>query len=113
MKAYLVDVGILLSEGDMEFNSYNMVYDKSHGYFDEDQFYVIDKQEAIDYVKQYVGDGVNNTYGIISETELDDDITSEDIENGNVSVSGETYSIENVCFNLAKINDKVVEFLNI
>ena len=113
MKAYLVDVGILLSEGDMEFNSYNMVYDKSYGYFNEDLFYVIDKQEAIDYVKQYVVDGVNNTYGIINETELDDDITSEDIENGDVSVIGEACSIENVCFNLAKINDQVVEFLNI
>ena len=35
MKVFLVEVGILLDETDKEFDAYSTVYDKKHGYFDE------------------------------------------------------------------------------
>ena len=35
MKAYLLDEGILLTEKDAKFESYNTVYDKKYGYYEE------------------------------------------------------------------------------
>lgn len=37
---FLIDEGILLEKNDEQFSSYNNVYDKEYGYYDENQFYV-------------------------------------------------------------------------
>ena len=104
MKAYLVDVGVLLSENDDEFESYAIVYDKKYGYYDENQFYLPTEEEAIDFAKVYVKDGVDNTYGVISLTELDDDFDFTDCVFG-----PEHYLLNDVVYSVAKINGKIVE----
>lgn len=102
---FLVDVGVLLSEKDDEFSSYNQVYDKKHGFYDEDQYYSADKNLAIEQVKQYVAQGVENSYGVVSISDTEN--TNQDI--ANLNVSGETYDAASVVYSVAKIDGTLVE----
>ena len=111
MKTYLVDVGVLLTDKDKEFEFYSCVYDHKYGYFDENQYYVSTKEKAIKEVKEYVENGVEGTYGIVNLTNLDN-VTAQDIDDGNVDVSDEKYLIENICVGYAKLNNQIVELFN-
>lgn len=104
MTAYLVDVGILLSKENKEFDFYASVYDKKHGYYDENQFYTRTKKEAIEYVKKYVDDGVETTYGVVSETTLPYDY---DFDNG--EFGPETYHPVDVVYSIAKFDGEIKE----
>lgn len=106
MRAYLLDEGVLLTEKDAEFESYNTVYDKKYGYYDEGQYYIATEDEAIKQAKQYVVDGVENTYAVVSNTTLDDNI---DINDDELCVEDEEYITDNVIYSVAKINGKIVE----
>ena len=106
MTAYLVDVGILLSDDDKEYDNYAIVYDKCHGYYDENQFYTKTKEEAIEYVKDYIKRGVDeiNAYGVVSETNI---IYDYDFENDDIGE--EYYHPADVVYSLAKINGEIKE----
>ena len=104
MTAYLVDVGILLPSDHEEFDCYANVYDKKHGYYDEDQFYTRTKKEAIEYVKKYVDDGVETTYGVVSETTLP---YYYDFDNG--ELGPETYHLVDVVYSIAKVDGEMKE----
>ena len=108
MKVYLVEVGVLLNKDDKEFDYYSTAYDEKHGYYDENQFYQIDYGEALQYVQDYVKNGVNNIYGIISETELDGEFTQKELDN-DVCVEGEFYEVGDVKYSLCKINNDIKE----
>lgn len=108
MKAYLVDVGVLLSKDDREFEYYAVVYDKLHGYYDEGQCYMRTQEEALKYAKEYVQNGVENTYAVISNTVLPDDF---DFDEG--CVEDEEYEAKDVVYSVAKIDGEIVEnFVN-
>ena len=102
-KVYLLDMGVLLQEGNEQFNDYANVYDKKFGYYDELQEYrplneagnVI--REAVDYVKN----GVPNTYAVVSVTELDPEIINS-VENitDEINVEGEGYDKSDVVFSI-------------
>ena len=77
-----------------------------------DAYYVSTKEKAIKEVKEYVENGVEGTYGIVSLTLLDDNITKQDIDDGNVDVSDEYYLETDICVGYAKINNKIVELFN-
>lgn len=62
---YKVEVGVLLSKDNEEYEDYNGVYDKQHGFYDENVSFFTDKDEAVDYAKKYVADGIINTYAIV------------------------------------------------
>lgn len=111
MKAYLVDVGVLLTEKDKEFDFYSCVYDHKYGYYDENQYYVSTKEKAIQEIKEYVENGIETTYGIVSLTTLDDTITKQDIDDGNIDVSNEHYKIKDVCVGYAKLNNQVCRII--
>ncbi len=104
MIAYLVDVGVLLSDEHEEFDSYAIVYDKCHGYYDENQFYTKTREEAIEYVKKYVDNGVDTTYGVVSETNLPLDYNFDSGEFG-----PETYHTVDVVYSIAKIDGEIKE----
>ena len=106
MKAYLVEIGVLLSKNNEAFDSYSSVYDKKYAYYDEDQFYLSTKEEAIKQVQEYVSKGVEHTYGIISKTELDDDI---DFTSDDIPVSDEKYLIDDIIYSIAKFNNQIIE----
>ena len=118
-KVYQYEVGILLDEDDDEYDSYNEVWDKQHGFYNEDWGVELDLESAKEYVQSYVNDGVVNTYAIISEIIVSDeeleDIKENIDENGYVETSDfdMDYSIDNVIYSLYKSNNGIVEnFLN-
>lgn len=106
MRVYLLDEGILLSENDDEFEDYATVYDKKYGYYDEGQCYIKSETEAIENARAYVEAGVENTYAIVSNTTLDDDV---DIDDEELTVDCEEYILDNVIYSVAKINGEIIE----
>lgn len=101
---YLVEVGVLMKDKSEEsYDFYANAYDKKYGYYDEEQMYVVNKDEAIEYVRQYVEDGVDNTYGVVSTTELDAACFDEDGELlEDVTVEDESYAPENIVLSIVK-----------
>lgn len=101
-----LDVGVLLTKDDEEFDGYSQVYDHKYGYYDEYQraYKEKDLAKAIKYAREYVADGVDMTYAVITNqgqinyTKFDED----DIDNF-------TYLLEDVIFSVAKINDEIIE----
>lgn len=104
MNVYLLDVGILLESDDKEFEYYSQVYDKKYGYYDENQYYLKDKQHAIMEAKAYVEAGIDKTYAVISRSVLERVSDLDDVH-----VEGEEYSLENVIYSIAKINGEIIE----
>jgi len=104
MIAYLVDVGVLLSDNNKDFEAYSNVYDKQYGYFDENQYYVKDIADALKRAKEYVNKGVDLTYAVVSETYIP---YNYDFDSGDLGP--ERYRLEAVVYSAAKINDAVVE----
>lgn len=102
MNTYLLEVGVLLTEADDEFESYSSVYNKEYGFYDEDQHYIRKKCKAITEAKEYVNKGVNNSYAILSRSIVPD-------RYGSGPVLKESYSIDDVIYSVAKLNDEIVE----
>ena len=114
-KIYQVEVGILLNKDDEEFWSYNNTFDKQWGYYDENIWFTTSKQLAKRSALQYVKNGVQNTYAIISEVgELPEDMF---IYNGNiVDHDYDDYDcdfisedLEDTIESYAKLNNKIVK----
>lgn len=104
INCYLVEVGVLLGEEDAEFEFYNHVYDKKHGYYDEGQYYVKDLDQAKKEVLDYINDGVEKTYGIILNT-----VMPEDVDLSEADVEDEKYELEDIVFSAVKENGKIRE----
>lgn len=97
---YGYEMGVLLEKSDEEFDFYsqnNKALD--YGFYNEDNGFFLEKdyQENLKYVRNYVEDGVNGTYGIISFQ-------------GRIEIGGEEYndilkgeySIDNMKFDFFK-----------
>ena len=104
---YCLDIGILLSSDEAEYEAYNSVYDKKYGYYDENQiaYREQDLQKAIDYAKEYVNDGVDMTYAIITFQGILD--YEEPFDDG--LVEGFDYQPEDIYYSIAKINGDIIE----
>lgn len=113
-KAYLIEVGVLLTQKDPEWKSYNRVYDKQWGYYDEDQYFTLptgnEKMERLkEEVYSYVRNGMPLTYGIISATMVDDSVTEEQCELRSVSLENEEYKKEDVLFSVMKDANGIIK----
>lgn len=104
---WLADVGVLMTdEKDPSFEMYSDAYDRKYGYYDENQIYFPEKQDAMNYVRDYVAKGVEKTYGIVSETYIpESSIGNEDVSE--LPVEDENYDVKDVVFCLAKIDGNV------
>ena len=71
MDIFMTEVGVLLPRGHLEYDSY-LAWDKQNAYFDENLAFFLTKDEAINFAKQYVDEGVSNTYALVVVDELDD-----------------------------------------
>lgn len=121
---YKVEVGVLLDKNNTEYKYYNDVYDKKNSYFEENTALFLDYNKAKEYAKNYVNDGVDGTYSIISRLHYN----SEDIYgsgndktiyyvmndinyilgNGYVEDIGmfnNLYSVDNIIYSLYKTRD--------
>lgn len=103
MKVFLLDEGVLLSSESDYFDCYNMVYDKKWGYHDEGQCYIKDKETAINDAINYVKEGVEKTYAVITSTIIDDSADLDDCP-----VEDENYDVNDIIFSVAKINGEIV-----
>lgn len=79
MKLYLVDLGILLKADNPEFEAYKVVYDKMHSYYDKNQYFVKDKDKAIEDAKKHVNEAGDDAYAVICECEYDGTFTDAEI----------------------------------
>jgi hypothetical protein len=104
MQAYLVDLGILLDKTDKEFEYYSCVYDHQYGYYDLNQYYVPTLEEATRDVETFVKK-TNDSYGIISVAELNDDFNF-DCELNSVS---ENYLVEDIEWSLSNQKGIITE----
>ena len=102
MRAYLLEVGVLVDK-DYEDGAYGGVYDKKYGYYDEGQIYYRTREKAINEADAYVNAGVDNTYGIVSFTEIPDDF---DFDEG--YVEDESYDPENVLYSIVKKDGNII-----
>lgn len=104
MQLYLVDVGVLLPRNHKEFEFYSTVYDHRYGYYDENQ-YISKYEGTLNDIENYVKNGVEGTYGVLTyQGEFPDDtIIDEDFDLFNCN-----YSIESVVFSLCKKNGELV-----
>lgn len=105
-KFYFVEIGILWeNEETPDTTNPYVVYDGQYGYYDEDQYFVKNFNRAKEEITKYVEDGVNSTYGIISEVigNFDDIISAEGIPN-----LGQ-YNHNAVVYSLRKENNKIIE----
>lgn len=104
---WLAEVGVLMTDkNDPSFKTYSKAYDGKYGYYDENQVYFPEEQAAMNYVRDYVANGVEKTYGVVSVT----CIPESSIGNDNVSelpVEDESYDVKDVVFCLAKIDGNV------
>lgn len=76
---YLLDVGVLLQPCDKEYGCYNTVYGKQFSFYDENQsmFKENELEKAIDEAKQYVTNGICNTYAVITEQPVYTDVVED------------------------------------
>lgn len=113
--AYLVDLGILIFEGEDEFDAYAIAYDKKYGYYDENQYYTLDREAALQDAQDYLDEEISSyidgprRYAVITETWIEDDITQQDIDDGNVPVEDEHYLVEDAIFAKANIDGEQVD----
>lgn len=108
MAVYILDTGVLIPLDDSSAEPYSHVYDNRYGYYDECQQYCASLEDAIEAGCDYVTNGVNNTYAVISvSTETFEDMDISEIEES--PVENEQFSLADVKCSFAKINDKVVE----
>lgn len=124
---YKVEVGVLLDKDNEEYDFY-LYYDKKHSYYEENSVLFLDYNMALEYAKEYVDNGVNGTYSIISKLEYDSrDIYGngkelEDEEMGyvmndinyilgggyveDIGIFNGVYELDNVIYSLYKVRDK-------
>lgn len=117
MKVYQVEVGVLLNENNEDYESYNIVYDKKYGYYNENIWFCKTLEKAKESALEYVKNGVEKTYGVISEIDIDN-------ENVYISLNGNIidkdsgydldsefcdYSLDLVVKSYAKMEKEIIE----
>lgn len=107
-KAYFVEAGILLEPGDREYETYNIVYGGKHAYYDELMDYYPTQEEAENFVKWYVNDGVNKTFGVITEQFVEDDFF-ETYDPDDLGFSDIDFSEQAVISSRVKLNGTIIE----
>lgn len=117
VNVFRVECGVLLPKTDKEYNSYNEVYGNKNAYYDENNLLFLDKESAISYAKEYVNDGVDNTYAIVIDEIIETDIQGiNEIKdfywNDSVDMSEFSFDGNNILFSLVKTknNGKIENF---
>ena len=64
---FFVEVGVLLTPDDKEFDYYkiNEFFDDRFGFYDENRLTFLNYDKAERYVKNYINEGVEKTYGFV------------------------------------------------
>ena len=114
INVFRVELGVLLLPTHKDYNSYNQVYGGKNAYYDENNVLFLTKEDAIAYAKQYVNNGVVNTYAIVVDEIIHSDVEGlEEIErigwNDSIDMDEFTFDGTNVVFSLVGTEDKEIE----
>lgn len=108
-----IEVGVLLSPDNDEFDDYSCVNkDLPFGFFDEDQFSVGRDRfdEMKEYVLDYVKNGVEKTYGIVSVQEPFEGESMDEYDSTGAPLDYECFKDKDfILYSIAKIDGKLVE----
>lgn len=103
---HTVEFGVL--ENKNETDDEYLVYDKKYGYYDEDCYYEPIFDDARDAALDYVNEGHDGSYAIVSQSHRTvDSFGSKSVYD--TAVENETRDITSVVYSVAKINGKIVE----
>lgn len=109
---FILEVGVLLSPDNEEFDCYNITgfYENVFGFYDENVCVFLDYDKAKEYADFYVKDGVDNTYAYIrSGTYNLDEEDFDSIEN-NLYYDNIDYNFteKDVIYFIRKENDNII-----
>lgn len=104
-----LDVGMLLTPDDKWFGCYRAYGNDKYGFHDDNQiaYKLEEKEKAVSYGKQYVINGTDGTYAVL--TDQGEYLNGDDGEFDDGCVEGFTYEKKDIIFSIAKINGKIVE----
>lgn len=115
-KIYQYEIGVLLDKSDEEYEIYSQVWDKKHGYYNTDWGIELTLEDAKQLIQDYVNNGAQGSYGIISEVPISNEIYNKIIRN--VEENGyfsdyvwydADYSLDNVIYSLTKDEENFVK----
>lgn len=108
-----LEVGVLLTENDDEFENYNEFYnnknsDVKYGYYDEDTTVYTEAElgKAIEAARTYVENGVDMTYAVITNQGV---CHYDEKKVRNMDTENFSFEAEDVEYCVAKINGEIVE----
>ncbi len=108
-EAYQFEVGVLLNKDDEEYEYYNQVWDYNNGYYNENWGFTKKYDEALQFIDNYVKNGSNNTYGIISCIKVDKEEFNS-IYNGSSEIIDMDYDLSNViCSKYKNKDNEIIE----
>lgn len=104
-----LDVGVLLYPTDTYFEAYSAYESKKYGFQDENQIAYMkkDMQEAISYGRNYVLNGKEETYAVLTNQGECENGNDGDFDDG--CVEGFEYQLKDVIYSIAKIDGKIIE----
>ena len=108
-EAYQFEVGVLLDKDDPEYECYNEVWDYKNGYYNENWGFTKKYDEALEFIDNYVKNGNNNTYGIISFIKVTEEEFNS-IYNGSSEIIDMDYDLGNViCSKYKNKDNEIIE----
>lgn len=115
-ESYFWETGVLLPEGHAEMDSYNIVWDYKHGYYNENYDLIKGDPKSLELLKEdllsEVKQGVDRTYAIIADNgtvEYDDE---DDWEYAVDKILGGEFpncKAKDVVWSVVKIDGKLIE----
>lgn len=110
-KVYYIECGVLLDKDNGDYDWYSNAFDKKHAFYDEYVDFTEDLEIAKKYCDNYIKNGVNGTYGIVSQVYVDYDINVDDCYDYLIGDS-ELYDMKNVIYNAWKLKNNDFTYPN-
>ena len=110
-KVYYIECGVLLDKDNGDYDWYSNAFDKKHAFYDEYVDFTEDLEIAKKYCNDYIKNGVNGTYGIVSQVYVDYDINIDDCYDYLIGDS-DLYDVKNVIYNAWKLKNNDFKFPN-
>ena len=110
-KVYYIECGVLLDKDNGDYDWYSNAFDKKHAFYDEYVDFTEDLEIAKKYCNDYIKNGVNGTYGIVSQVYVDYDINIDDCYDYLIGDS-DLYDVKNVIYNAWKLRNNDFKFPN-
>ena len=114
---WFVEVGVILPKTHEEFDCYHIsnFYENEYSFFDENLVMFFEQDEALEWGKNYIDNGVENTYCIVHDScqyNLGDEQIQEINDFHYADNVIETPSIDSTCYFVIKKNNEIEVIIN-